>query len=304
MDQNQMNWGGYAYYGVPNPQAMMKFENALTAEEIDTLKKKVSQFSIAMTQEERLRGICNHRTEDGMHDALVQDQATGLMTCTICGSSFQPIDPDTNYEDIRDSVRKIQNILQTIKLLYIDLPKDAAREYFQIIPLLDKIPQLFEFAAKNFMKHDSSNWNFHNSNPTTYAMFQNLMGIFGAGNMMGAAQPMMGQPNMMGGFPPQQPMYQQPMMNQAMMNAPAGYPQAAYGQLGMPQSNGFGFAGASQVQPMMAPQVPGAGYQPQQGGFQYKPPVDTQAAQPTVPTTDIAAAGQQPMETVDITVKA
>lgn len=262
-----------------NPQAATKFENALTAEEIEQLQKKVSQFSIAITNEERLRGICNHRTADGTQDALVEDQITGNMRCQICGYEFKPVDPSIGIEEIKNTVQVIEDILQTIKLLYIDLPPEAARDYFQIIPLIDKIPELFEFAAKNFSKHEFNQWNINGRQPGTVNMFNNLLNLFGGGQMMQPQQPM--------GF------------GNPAMNAPAGMPTGpamqpmGFATPGMapgvvPQSNGFGFAGASQ-------------YQPQMGGFQYTPPVATTPAQPTVMPNPAAAQPAAPAEATPAT---
>ena len=280
-----------------NPQAATRFENALTADEIEQLQKKVSQFSIAITNEERLRAICNHRDKTGTKDACIEDPITGNMRCTICGYEFKPIDPNTHIEDIKESVQVIENILQTIKLLYIDLPPEAARDYFQIIALIDKIPSLFEFAGKNFSKHEVNQWNLYGRQPGVINMFNNLMNAFGGGQMM--------QPG---------------MMNPQMMNQPAGMP--TYGNMNMggfgypgtapsmnqqmqqPMSNGFGFVGQPQ-QPME--------YQPQTGGFQYVPQQPTAgtptvnpnpAAQPQAPvapqTTEVAPA----TDTVKTSVKA
>lgn len=268
MDQPNM-----MYYGNMQPQAATRFENALTPDEIEQLSKKASQFSIAITNEERLRGICNHRTADGTKDALVEDPITGNMRCQICGYEFKPVDPSVSIEDIKDSVQVIENILQTIKLLYIDLPPEAARDYFQIIPLIDKIPELFEFAAKNFSKHGIDQWNMYGNQPGTINMFNNLLNLFGGGQMMQqpVQQPAPGFMNQPAGYPS----YGAPMMGGM---APVGYP-------GQP-SNGFGFLNASQ-------------YQPQTGAFAYTPPQMTTPAQPTV-----APEAAAETDTVNTTVKA
>lgn len=259
--QNQ-SWGYNGFQGAP--QAMEKTFNSLTQEEIERLQKKENTFSLAITQDEKLRGICTHRRPDGLGDTLVEDPATGLMRCTICGYTFKPADSNTSPEEIRDAVNTVEDFLQTIKLMFIDLPADAAREYFQIIPLLEKIPQLFEYAAKNLAKHNQYGWSYDGRNMSTYNMFANLQGMFGNGMM---AQPMAA---------PQQP-----------MGAPAGFPAGAYQQPMM--GNGFGFQGASQVAP---------GYAPTNQGFAYTPNQATTPAEPTV------AAPQAEDVTVATEVKA
>ena len=243
---------GYNYQGMQG-QPAPKFNNTLSAEEIKRLQQKGAQFSLSITQDEYLRGICNHRTADGTADTLVYDPITQEATCTICGYKFKPVDSSLTPEEIKDDVDNIVDILQTIKLLYIDLPAEAAKEYFQIIPLIEKLPQLFEFAAKNFNKHEATAaWQYNGRNMGAINMFNNLQNMF-AGMNNGMYQ-------------------QQPMGNPAMMNMAPGYPQAAYAP-----TNGFGYAGAS-----MAP-----GYQPQTAGFQYTP---SNAQAPVAPTVDAPAA--------------
>ena len=241
--------GGYVYGGMAQP--MQKFSNPLSADEIKRLQQKGQQFSLNVTEEEMLRGICNHRNAEGTGDTLVFDPITGEARCTICGYKFKPIEANVSPEEIKEDVERIVDILQTIKLMYIDLPADAAKEYFPIIPLIEKVPQLFEFAAKNMTKHETYNWQYANRNMGAVSMFNNLQNIFGAG--------MMAQPQQMG-------------FNPAM-----GQPQMGFNPaMGQP---GFGYPGASVPGAMPNPAF--GGYAPQTAGFQYTPGVPT-AATPTV----------------------
>ena len=265
--QNYVNptMGGYNYQGM-NAAPMQKFNNTLTAEEIQKLQKKSAEFSLGITQEEWLRGVCNHRSADGSQDTLVIDPLTGEARCTTCGYQFKPIEPNVSIDEIRSDVDRIVDILQTIKLMYVDLPPEAAREYFQIIPLIEKIPQLFEFAAKDMNKHEANMWQYNNQNIGAVRMFNNLQSMFANGM--------------------QQP---QPMMNQPMMNPMAG-PGMPVGT--MPQynanmgGNAFGYPGASA---MPQQQMMGQGYQPQNNGFQFVPNAET-ATTPVTPTTSTPAA--------------
>lgn len=245
-----MNQGGYQFNGMQGGQ-MPKINNVLTADEIKELQQQRSQFSLGLTKKESLQAACNHRTPDGMQDTLVFDNVTGMATCTICGYQFRPIEAEATYETIKDASDRLIDILQTIKIMYTDLPADAAREYFQIIPLIGKVPQLFEFAAKNFAKHEYNGWSYNNHNMGGIAMLQNLSTMFG------------------GGMQPQ--FQQQPQFNGYAMGAgqPVGYPNGMAPQ--MPGQNPFGYPGASQPQaPMMgAPVQPG--YAPQTQGYSYQP---------------------------------
>jgi hypothetical protein len=276
----------------PGVAPVTKFENALKPEEIERLQKKVAQFSIGITEEERLRGICTHRSPDGTHDMLIEDPITKNMRCQICGYEFAPVNSSVTAQDIKDSVQVIQDILQTIKLLYIDLPPEAAREYFQIIPLIDKIPDLFEFAAKNFNKHEVNQWNVNGYNPNTVNMFNNLLNMFGQGPI---PTPMPGQQNMGG-------------MNMGMpqgnfMNQPAGMPGYGYGygygaNPNPAMSNGFGYMGGQ-------PQQPQPQYTPNTAGFSYSAPQNTTPATPTVEQPATPATVVEPAtDSVVATVKA
>ena len=224
-DQNQMPqmqpMGGYAYNGFQGqPQATQKFNNVLTADQIKRLQQNTEQFQIGLTEEEMLRAVCNHRSVDGMSDSLVFDKMTGIARCTICGYEFRPADASESIENIKDAVERVIDYIQTVKIMYYDFPASAAQEYFPIIPLLSKLPKLFEFAAKNMSKHEAYGWAYNNYNMGAVQMLNNLNSMFGGMNGMGYQQPMM-NPQM------QQPQFQQaPTMNpfnaqQPMAAAPA-----------------------------------------------------------------------------------
>lgn len=270
--------GGYQFNGMQNGQ-MPKIPNVLSAEEIKELQQQSNNFSLGLTKREALQAACNHRTADGMQDTLVYDNVTGVARCTICGYEFRPVEAEATYETIKDASDRLVDILQTIKIMYTDLPAEAAKEYFQIIPLIGKVPQLFEFAAKNFAKHEYNGWSYNNHNMGGIAMLQNLSSMFGGDMQM---QPNFGQP-----------MMQQPQFNGYAMNPqqPVGYPNGMAPQ--MPGVNPFGYAGASQPQMGMPnPAMTGAvqqpvagGYTPQTQGFSYQPNVTA----PTAPEAPAVA---------------
>ena len=260
--QNQNPMGGYYY----NPQAVpqQKIPNVLTEEEIKELRQTQDSFRLNLTTRETMQAACNHRLPDGTSDSLVFDPTTGTARCTICGYEFSPIDENTSIEEINDDVKRITNILQTIKLMYIDLPADASRSFFQIIPLIEKVPKLFEFAAKNFNKHEFNSWQYNNGSVGAMTMLNNIQAMFNPG-FGGFGQPMYGQPvqqPMMN--PMQQPMYGQPVQPQPMMNpqAPMQPMQQPAGAGVVPGVNPFGYPGASQVQQPVVNQ--GYAYQPGQ----------------------------------------
>ena len=251
---------GYNYQGMGQAAPMQKFNNVLTEEEIKALMQKDKEFSLSITEDEYRRGICNHRNAEGTADTLVYDNNTGEARCMICGYKFRPIDSNTSLDQIKGSVADIIDILQTIKLMYIDLPPAASREFFQVIPLLEKVPMLFDYAAKNMTKHETTNWAYSNRNMGAMSMFNNLANVFG-GNMMN-------------------PGFQQPMNAYAQPGAPVGMP--SYNAGFAPQGNAFGYPGAGNPAMMMG------GYQPQTQNFQYNPAAPVAPATPTVDVAPVA----------------
>lgn len=229
---------GYQFMG--GPQMPTKINNFLSNEEIDKLIKKENQFSLQLTETEVLRGKCNHRSADGLHDTLVEDPATGISRCSICGYEFRPLPIQTSVESIQESCDTILDILQTIKLIYVSLPIEAA-EFFQLIPLIEKIPKLFEYAVKDYAKHERvDQYMYNNRNMSTLNLFQMLCGTmnqqpFNPGQQVDPSVAAAQQPY---GFNPQA--------------APMGNPYVAPG-FGMP-TNGFGY---------------NYGYNPQTVGYQF-----------------------------------
>jgi hypothetical protein len=218
---------------------------------------------------------------------LVRD-TDGTVRCEVCGYRFTPIDVSTSPDDVQDSVNLIIDILQTIKLLFIDMPASAQREYFQIIPLIEKVPKLFKLAVDNFSKHENYNaWGYRGQNMGTMNLFNMLSGALNGGVPVGGnyynAAPNYGafgtpMPNTMGGGM---------MPNQQMM--PNGMGGGMNPNFTMPNQQMMPAANMGGV-PMPNPAYTMAGgYAPQTVGFQYGAP-----QQPEVPySMDPNAAAQQ-----------
>ena len=247
-----------------------RIPSTLTADEIKMLRNQGSTFSLGLTQEEMLRAVCNHRSEDGLSDTLQFDPVTGIAKCTVCGYEFRPIDPNGDFESLKEDIKRVEDILQTSKLMYVDLPIDAAKEYYPIIGLLEKLPQFVEYAAKNMAKHDNMNYGYNQHNMGAAAMLQNLSNMFSSASMNYQAPQ---QPQMNPGFYGQQP---------------AGFPQAAY----QPQMNPFGYQGTAPAAPTYAPGTP--------ANFAYTPQQTPVAPQPaaTPATTAAPAADATVKQTV------
>ena len=250
---------GTGYQWNPNPQQQTKQMNVLTADEIQTLMKQENKFTLALTQTEKLKAACNHRRADGLGDSLVENP-DGTVSCQICGYTFKPVDPATSGEEyLNAAVAEIVDILQTVKMLWIDVDPQVLREYSQVLPLIEKLPQLYQIAVKNYSNHENYNsWAYAGKNMSTLQMFSMLSGL-----LAGA-----GTPN-----------------QQQFTAAPQGAPN--YGQ---PM---YGYGYGQQPQPGFNP----FGYQPGMQGFAYQPgmaapqqPVVDPATAPGQPVTEATVA--------------
>ena len=221
---------GFQYTG-GQPQAQ-KINNVLTAEEIQRLVQKENQLSLQLTEKEVLRAKCNHRRADGLDDAIVEDPITGISRCTICGYEFRPVEDWTSPEIIEDSVHNILDILHTIKIIYTTIPAEVAAEYFQIIPLIEKIPELFKWAVKDYTKRAQFDpYTYNNKNMGIMNLFNMLCGTMNQGY-----NPQM-DPNMA-----QAPQFNNAYAQPQQFNPAFAAPQYAAPGYGMPMSNGFGYA--------------------------------------------------------------
>jgi hypothetical protein len=210
------------YFGQPmqanmgyNPIPQPKFTQPLTAQRINELRNKGTAFTLAVSQEDIDRAICTHRDPSNGTSTLVQ-ATDGSVTCSICGHNFSPV--ESGVAEVEEATKIILDVLQTIKLMYLDIPEKTCAEYFQIIPLLEKIPKLFKIAGENFKKYENINPTFTSGgNMNAFNMFNMLTG-----------------PGMMQGMAPQyaQPGYQIPYQQQ-----PMGY-QSGYA---MPGQNPFAY---------------------------------------------------------------
>ena len=267
--------GGYYYQGM-QPQQIKQQMNVLSDEEIKELMSNQDSFTLALTNRELLQSYCNHRKPGGMGDSLVDD-GDGYVKCTICGARFRVLPDNMTQEEIMESIEQVENIVQTIKIMYVDMPTEAAKEIYPIVPMMQKLGKLFSMAAKNAAKYESNFYQYNNGQGGVFSMLNNLT------NFLGQGGPMMNP-----GYGYQQPMMGQPMMNQPAPNMMAGYPQQAYAQ-----QNAFGYPGA---------QAPQQGYQPgTPNGFAYTPGMQAappQAAAPVTPVAPAAPDGAAPDKTV------
>jgi hypothetical protein len=243
------------YYGnqgmVPNQQQVApKTGNWLSAEKRAILQKGISQFKLSVTDEEMAKGQCNHYDQNGVSALIPDADGSGGYTCSICGTHF--VSRNYTPEEVKSIVDETLNVLNTIKIMYLSLDPNAALEYFQIYPFIEKIPQLYNIALQDFKKYEGVGDFVPSNNMNPFNMFA-AMSNPGFGYGMNMMQPQYGyqqQPMGMGYGQPQ-------MMPQGNMNT--GYAQAN------PTFNPI--YGQPQMAPGMAPQQPVNAYQPQTQGY-------------------------------------
>jgi hypothetical protein len=151
-----------------------------------------------------------------------------------------------------------------------ELPANVVREFFAMMPLIEKFPELYKYSMKNFNKYANQNNMFNAADANIYAMYNGLFS--GAGAYANPYQ------QAMNGYYQQQPMgmgyYQQPMQQQAPQQAanpnvnPMQQPQQPYNAQFTNQANMMMGGTMYQQQPM------GMGYyqQPMQQAMQQQAP--------------------------------
>lgn len=243
---------------VPNQYQQKKTINWLPAEDLALLQKGLSQFKLSVTKEELAKGQCNHYDSATGSSTLIPDaDGSGGCTCGLCGTHFYT--KDFSAEEIKNATENILDILNTIKIMYLSLDPNAALEYFQIIPFIEKIPDLYNIAVQDFKRYEGIDSfvpgsNGYNVNPfNIYAM--------------------MTQPGW-GMVPPQQQMYGYGYPQNGAMQQPNMAPQQPQAAQ-MPNQQMYGFnpnmnAGFAQQNPQFNPIFAG-GYQPQTQGFSMNP---------------------------------
>jgi hypothetical protein len=256
---------GFNYAGMQQPP---KRSNVLSDEQIATLRQKGAGFTLSLTKEEIFRGQCNHLDENGNPSYITNPD--GSSTCTICGHTWRSI--DTTKDKVEEAVQVILDILQTTKIMYVNMPEQASREFFQIIPMIEKIPQLYQVASDNFRSYEGNYAGYVNGNANPFALFGTIAGNQGYAN---AFQYQQTQPY------PQQ-MYQQPVYGQPVYQQPA-YQQPAVQGVNPFDQNAYTAQG-------YAPQTQGFTYNPGQPAAAPTPVAPAPAAPATAPATTAPAA--------------
>ena len=245
--------GMYGYtYGFARPQA--KNTQPLTPDQIAALRRNGNAFDMKVTQEDLWAAACTHKEKNG-NSTLIQN-ADGTWTCTICHETFKMC--ENSREEIEAAVNQLIDMLQTSKTIYLDAPEGLVSQYYQMIPLLRKFPDLWDRAMKNFAMYEGTATGV-NPMAMGYSGF-NALGALMA-NPYGGFMPTMGQMPTVPGYPQPMPGYpQQP----AAPAAPVGYP-------GYPTMPGY---------PTQVPDMTG-------NPMAYGAPVGVNPAPPTAPAPGV-----------------
>lgn len=215
-------YGGYpnAAYGYGNVNMPPKKTNQpLTDEQIQYLNENSGKFNLEITLEQKYKSMCTHRDKNG--DMKLTQLPDGRFHCNICHSEFKIV--DLVPEEIDSLIDRVTDVLQTVKLMWLDAPRQVLVEYFLIIELLQKLKTIYRRATSNFSMYEDQVDNAGNGmmNPA----FGGMNGLY---SMMGA------NPFAIYGMYPQPQMYaypqpapQQPVVDPAYAQTQQPYQYAA-----------------------------------------------------------------------------
>ena len=181
--QNPYFMGQPTYYN----QAMQapSNQNALTNEEIQRLRstRPTDTLNLSVEPEEILRAMCTHKDNGRDVVQMVQD-GSGDVWCPICGKRWSP--EQLSLEEVTDLTNRLIGQMQNARWSG-EYPQAVAREYFAMIPLLEKFPELFKYATKNFNRYMGQAGMFNAQDANIYNMYNSL--FTGGAGAYGYAQP-------------------------------------------------------------------------------------------------------------------
>ena len=237
-NQQYNNYG----YAAPRPQA--RNTQPLTPEQIAKLRQDNKAFDMKVDQEDLWRAACTHKEKNG-HTTLIQNP-DGSYTCTICHKTFRMC--EDNEEQIAECTRKIIDVLQTIKTLYLDAPEKLIEGYMQQIPLLEKLPSLWKRSISNFSQYEGTINGSVNPMAPGYSGFNAIQSLL--------TNPYAG----FNGMAPQYPGYQQPAYSQPYNGYAPAQPMTA--PMVDPNYNPMAYGVPTAPVAPMAPVAPAPGVMP------------------------------------------
>ena len=169
-DPNMYSYPAMGFNSIPTPAN----QNALTAEEIQILKnaRPTSKIDLSIDRTDVLRSMCTHK--DNGRDVVMQvNDGSGDVFCPICGHRWKP-DMKTK-DEVQELVSELIDQMENAKWAG-DLPTDLTRELFTLIPLLNKYPDIHEYAMNTFNKYYSARGMYNAQDTNIYGMYNSLFG--------------------------------------------------------------------------------------------------------------------------------
>ena len=165
------NQPGYFSYGAPTPQN----KPSLTAEEMKLIaSQNPSRIDIAISETDKYRAICNHKDQNKIDRVVQLNDGSGDVFCPICNCRWSS--ENLSKEEVKELCDKLISAMQNAKWVG-DYGVQLTREYFAMIPLLEKFPDLYEYAMKQFNKYCSTNGYTSANDAAIYSQYNNLMGF-------------------------------------------------------------------------------------------------------------------------------
>lgn len=171
-DPNMYAYPAMGFNNIPTPAN----QNALTAEEIQMLKnaRPSNKIELSIDRMDVLRSMCCHK--DNGKDVVMQvNDGSGDVWCPICQRRWKP--DMKSKEEVQELVTELIDQMENAKWTG-DLPTDLTRELFTLIPLLNKYPDIHEYAMNTFNKYYNARGMYSAADTNIYGMYNSL---FGAG---------------------------------------------------------------------------------------------------------------------------
>ena len=171
------NWGANGTplgYGRP-PVAKPAMSTGISKEERQLLKSHQDTFDLNVTPEQLASAACAHKTEDGnYYDVVpVPGAEPGTLMCKTCKATFNPDVVTPEYVDHAKDM--ILNVLQTMKLIGLDLSNDVIRQYFSMIPYLERIPLLYKMITASFDRYTNYTPLQQAKGPSAFSLYQEMI---------------------------------------------------------------------------------------------------------------------------------
>lgn len=168
------NYGGAAGYRFSDPNAL-QWTNPLKPEEERELHRGAQALSLDIPKESMYRAKCTHR-DPATHQFTVRpaDDGNGYV-CTKCGAQFNIVN-NSSMKEINEIIGGAIDILQTTKMMYVDMTPEVIQAYFVILPFLELAPKMYEAAVNTFNKISPQSLNPSYAPNNYYNAYYGLVG--------------------------------------------------------------------------------------------------------------------------------